>query len=395
MAGPLEGIKILSFGRMLSGPYTAMLLSDLGAEVIKVESPGSGDLARFSGPLIGDISSYFLSINRGKKSLTLDLKNKGAQATVFKLVKKADILLENFRPGVMDKLGLGYQAVCEQNPAIIYASLSGFGQNGHYAQKPAFDMIAQGMGGVVSITGEPGRPPVRVGYSIGDIGASLFTAVAILAALHERHRSGQGQWIDVAMLDSQVALCENACARYFASGEVPQPLGSRHPLFTPFQVFPTKDGYIVLIAFHDDKWQGFCKAAGKKEWVTDIRFCSNEARLENYDLYLHEMETVMQRKTTTQWLELFEAHGVMCGPVNTIAQVVNDPHILARDMIREVTHAGAGKLKVVGTPMKFSRTPCTIDKASPGLGEHTEEVLKNWLGLSQEQIKKLRELNII
>jgi CoA:oxalate CoA-transferase len=395
MPGPLEGIKVLSFGRMLSGPYATMLLGDLGAEVIKVEVPQTGDLARHSGPFIDKISSYFLSINRGKKSITLDLKKKAAKDIVFKLSKQVDILLENFRPGVMDKLGLGYKAISEQNPGIIYASLSGFGQTGPYANKPAFDMIAQGMGGVVSITGEPQRPPVRVGYSIGDMGASLFTAVAILAALHERQHSGKGQWIDVSMLDSQVALGENAFARYFASGEVPQPLGSRHPLFTPFQVFPTGNGHIVLIAFHDDKWEAFCNAADKMEWITDDRFKSNAARLKNYDAYLHEMNTILKTKTSEQWMELFEAHNIMHGPVNTIEQVVNDPHVRHRDMIREVNHASAGKLDVVGTPMKFSRTPCTIDKPSPELGEQTEDILRDELGLSEEEIEQLKESKVI
>jgi CoA:oxalate CoA-transferase len=380
---------------MLSGPYTTMLFSDLGAEVIKVEATGLGDLARFGEPFIDEISSYFLSINRGKKSITLDLKKDGAKDIVFRLAKHADILLENFRPGVMEALGLEYEAVCRHNPQIIYASLSGFGQTGPYAQKPAFDMIAQGMGGVVSITGEPGRPPARVGYSIGDMGASLFTAIAILAALHERKNSRKGQYIDVSMLDSQVALAENACARYLATQEIPQPMGSRHPLFTPFQVFPTKDGHIVLIAFHDDKWETFCKAAGRDTWISDERFQSNAARLENYEIYLQEMNAVMKSRTTAEWVEIFEANDIMYGPVNTIDQVVNNPHIRQRDMILEVSHPKAGELKVVGTPMKFSRTPCEIDTACPDLGEHTGEILADLLGLSVTEIQKLKAAKVI
>ena len=395
MPGPLEGIKVLSFGRMLSGPYAGMLLSDLGAEVIKIEAPKAGDSARLARPFIEGISSYFLSINRGKKSITLDLKKRRAKKILFELVKKVDIVLENFRPGVMERLGLGYEVIREHNPKIIYASISGFGQKGPYAQRPAFDMIAQGMGGVVSITGEPGRPPVRVGYSIGDIGASLFASTAILAALHERDRSGQGQWIDVSMVDAQVALCENACARYFATGEIPRPFGSRHPLFTPFQAFPTKDGYIVLIAQFDEDWKRFCKAAGKEGWTTDERFKSLEARLENYDQFMNEMDELMRSRMTKEWTQLFDANGVMCGPVNNIEQVVNDPHIQEREMIVELEHSRAGKLKVVGTPMKFSRTPCRIDKASPDLGEHTEEILTTWQGLSEDEIQNLRKSRII
>jgi len=395
MPGPLAGVKVLSFGRMLSGPYAAMLLSDLGAEVIKVEATGYGDPARFAEPFIEEISSYFLSINRGKKSITLDLKKEDGKDIVFKLVKQVDILIENFRPGVMDKLGMGYASICSRNPGIIYASLSGFGQTGPYALRPAFDMIAQGMGGVVSITGEPGRPPVRVGYSIGDMGASLFAAVAILAALHERKNSGKGQYIDVSMLDSQVALAENACARYFATRKIPKPAGSRHPLFTPFQVFQTNDGHIVLIAFHDDKWEAFCKAAGRDAWITDSRFKSNAARLENYDIFLQEMNAVMKSRTTKEWMEILEASDIMHGPVNTIDQVVKDPHIRQRDMILEVSHPKAAKLEVVGTPMKFSRTPCRIDTACPDLGEHTDEILTDLLGLSTEEIQKLRKTRVI
>ncbi len=395
MPGPLEGIKVLSFCRMLSGPYAGMLLSDLGAEVIKIEAPKAGDSARSAKPFIEGISSYFLSINRGKKSITLDLKKGRSKKILFELVKKVDIVLENFRPGVMERLGLGYEVIRKHNPKIIYASISGFGQKGPYAQRPAFDMIAQGMGGVVSITGEPGGPPVRVGYSIGDIGASLFASTAILAALHERDRSGQGQWIDVSMVDAQVALCENACARYLATGEIPRPFGSRHPLFTPFQVFPTKEGYIVLIAQFDEDWERFCKAAGKEGWTTDERFKSLEARLKNYDQFMDEMDELMRSRMTKEWMELFDAHGVMCGPVNNIEQVVNDPHIQEREMIVEVEHSRAGKLKVVGTPMKFSRTPCRIDKASPDLGEHTEEILSTWHGLSEGEIQSLRKSRTI
>jgi CoA:oxalate CoA-transferase len=311
------------------------------------------------------------------------------------MVQKVDIVLENFRPGVMQRLGLDYEALSGQNPGLVYASISGFGQSGPYAQRPAFDMIAQGMGGVVSITGEPGRDPVRVGYSIGDMGSSLFAVSAILAALHEKTISGKGQWVDVSMLDSQVALCENACARHFATGEVPQPQGSRHPLFTPFQAFATKDSHIVLIADGDQEWQKFCEAADRPQWLEDDRFASLGGRLKNYDYYLAEMNDLMLTRTTTEWLDVFEAHGIMCGPVNNIEQVLNDPHVQHREMVVEVAHERAGPLKVVGTPMKFSRTACDIKQASPDLGQHSESVLGDWLGYSKEQIEKLRRDKII
>ena len=395
MPGPLEGVKILSFCRALAGPYTSMLLADLGAEVIKLEERETGDMTRAVHPYIQGLSSYFLSVNRGKKSMTIDLRHEKAKPVVFELVKKVDILLENFRPGVMARLGFTYDATREHNPKIIYCSISGFGQYGLYSQRPAFDMIAQGMGGVVSITGEPGGTPVRVGYSIGDMGAALFASSAILAAMHERHVSGKGQYIDVSMLDSQVALCENACSRNFATGEIPQPMGSRHPLNTPFQVFPTQDGYMVLIAHRDKTWAEFCRAAGKAEWIEDPRFKTNEARLKNYTEYLELMNALMKTRTTAAWEALFANYDVMCAPVNNIKQVTRDPHVLGREMILDVEHTRLGKLKVVGTPMKFSRTPCRIEKASPDLGEHTHEVLTGLVGLSEKEIEELRESRVI
>lgn len=395
MAGPLAGIRVLSFCRMLAGPYASMLLSDLGAEVAKVEEPGTGDIARYAGPFVDQTSSYFLSVNRGKKSVTLNLKNPKAREVVFRMAQRTDVLLENFRPGVMERLGLGYEAVRAHNPGIIYASLSGFGQDGPYAQKPAFDMIAQGMGGVLSITGEPGRPPVRVGFSVGDIGASLFAVIAILAALNERSRSGLGQRIDVSMLDAQVALCENAFARYFATGEIPGPTGSRHPLFTPFQAFPTQDGYIVLIAQFEQDWRKFCRAAGKTEWIEDERFRSMEARLEHYGAFVEEMERLMKTRTTREWLDCLEPAGVMCGPVNNIAQVAADPHVRHRGMIVEVADSRGNQRRVVGTPMKFARTPCRIERASPDLGEHTDCILAEWAGLTPEEIEALRQEGVV
>ncbi len=395
MLGPLGDVKVLSFGRMLSGPYASMLLNDLGADVIKVEHPATGDISRTGAPFIKGISSYFLSINRGKRSITLDLKKGDAKGIIFELAKKVDILLENFRPGVMDRLGLGYETISKHNPRIIYASISGFGQKGPYTRRPAYDMVAQGMGGVVSITGEPGRSPVRVGYSIGDMGASLFAVTAILAALHERGKSGKGQWIDISMLDCQVALCENACARYLATQEIPGPTGSRHPLFTPFEVFPTSDSHIVLIAFTDDDWKKFCHAVGEEHGVSDERFMTNESRLENYQVFVDKMNALMRTRTTKEWTEVFDSQGIICGPVNSIDQVVNDPHIREREMIVDVNHPRAGKLRVVGTPMKFSRTPCKIEKACPELGEHTGEILTSWLGLSGEKIERLRKSRTI
>ncbi len=394
MAGPLTGIKVLSFGRVLAGPFAAMMLADLGADVIKIEDRKKGDMARNNGPFIEDISSYFLSVNRGKKSMTMDLRHEKAKEIIKKLIQKMDILVENFRPGIMKKMGLEYTAVKKLNPHIIYLSISGFGQHGPYSHKPAFDMVAQGMGGAVSITGEPNRPPVRVGYSIGDMGAALFAVSATLAALYERERSGEGQHIDVAMLDSQVALCENACARYFATGEVPEPIGSRHPIITPFQVFPTQTDEMVVIAFGHGEWEKLCSVIGREDLIADERFKTVADRTENHALLEPILCEVFQTRPRNEWLSIFERAGLISSPVNNIEQVVKDPHVRARETIIEVEHPRLGRLDLVGTPMKFSRTPCQIKKAAPDLGEHTEEILTE-LDFSKDEIEDLKKMEAI
>ncbi|MBI4773799.1 MAG: CoA transferase [Deltaproteobacteria bacterium] len=395
MAGPLTGVKVLSFGRVLAGPYAAMLMADLGAEVFKIEDREKGDMARNNGPFIKDVSSYFLSVNRGKKSVGLNMRHDKAQKLLLKLIGTIDILVENFRPGVMKKMGLDYDSLKELNPGLVYVSISGFGQYGPYAQKPAFDMIAQGMGGTVSITGEADRPPVRVGYSIGDIGAALYAVTAAMAALYEREKTGLGQQVDVAMLDCQVALCENACARYFATGEVPRPLGSRHPIVTPFQVFPTKTDDMVVITFRDEEWRNLCRVIGREEWIEDERFNTSANRTEHHAELEPLLVEIFKQKTRDEWLNLLEQQGIVVSPVNNIQQAVSDPHVLEREMILAVDHSRLGKVNVVGTPMKFSRTPCRIEKASPDLGEHTAEFLEEWLGLSPEEIDSLRVEKVI
>lgn len=391
MAGPLESLTVLSFGRVLSGPYAAMLMADMGAEVIKIENPAHGDLSRNNGPYIDDLSSYFLSINRGKKSFTLNLRHQKAKGLIKNLVQKVDILLENFRPGTMQKMGFDYDTVKELNPRLIYVSISGFGQYGEYYQKPAYDLIAQAMGGTVSITGEPGRPGVRVGYSIGDLGAALYAATATMAALYEREKSGMGQHIDIAMLDSQVALCENAFARFFATGKTPQPTGSKHPLVVPFQIFPTKTDDMVIVNFKNDDWASLCQAIDRKDWIEDKRFETMKNRIDNYAKLEPMLTDIFRQKSRDEWLAIFERAGVIASSVNNIKQVVADPHVNSREMIIEVDHKRLGSLKAVGTPMKFSRTPCNIKKASPDLGEHTHEILKERLSLSLEDIAKLKE----
>lgn len=389
MGGPLEGLRVLDLSWILSGPFATMVLADLGAEVIKVERPQVGDIARGTGPFIDGESSYFLSINRGKKSVALDLNTPKGKEVFLKLAAKVDVLVENFSPGTMKKLGLDYETVSQYNPRIIYASISGFGQTGPYAQRPALDVIVQGMGGIMSITGEPGNPPIRPGVSLGDIAASLFTVVGILAALHERNMSGKGQMVDIAMLDCQVALLENAFARFFATGDVPRPLGTRHPVSTPFQAFGTRDGYITVALVGESQWALFCSALDRVDLIDDERFQTGWSRTQHYDELEPILNEAMAKKTTGEWLEQLSALGVPCGPINGIDQVARDPQVISRQMIVEVSHPTIGKAKVVNTPIKLSRTPASVERACPHLGEHTREILSSLLGMTEDAIEDL------
>jgi CoA:oxalate CoA-transferase len=391
MPGPLEGVRVLDMTWALAGPFCTMLLADLGAEVVKVENPEGGDPSRKNFPFVKEVSSYFLSVNRGKKSVTVNLQHPKGKEIVLNLAKKSDILVENFRPGVMDRLGLGYAAMREVNPGIIYAACSGFGQTGPYSHRPAYDVIVQGMGGTLSITGEEGGPPVRVGFSIGDLGGGIFTALGILSALHEREKSGRGQMIDVSMLDCQMAFLENAFTRFFATGEIPERIGTRHPVLTPFQALPTKDGHMVVAAARQDWWEKFCQLINRPDLIADERFKTNPARTKNHQQLEGILSGITTTRTTAEWVADMEKLDVACGPVNSIPRVAGDPHTLAREMITQVVHTEAGMLKVVNSPIKLSRTPVKLAKASPQLGEHTEQIFVNLLELSKEDLVKLRE----
>ncbi|OGO37036.1 MAG: carnitine dehydratase [Chloroflexi bacterium RBG_16_57_8] len=397
MPGPLTGIRVLDLSQLLLGPFATMLLCDMGAEVIKVERAEVGDVARGSGPVVRGVSTYFLSLNRGKKSVTIDLAGERGKEVFLGLVKKADILVENFTPGTMERLGLGYETLKQANPRLIYAAGSGFGQTGPYAQKPAFDITVQAMGGIMSITGEEGGPPVRPGVSYGDISAGLFLCIAILAALQERNTNGEGQLIDISMLDSQITVEENAFSRYLNVGEIPQALGTRHPAFTPFQIFQTADGYVALALKGglEDQWPLFCALIGRVDFIDDLRFRDGFSRTEHYQGLEPVMSGAFRAKTTAEWLKELETAGIPCGPVNNIAQAASDPQVAARDMIVEVEQPGAGTFKVVNSPFKFSRTPTHADGHAPALGEHTEDVLSSLLGLSNEGIRKLKEAHAI
>lgn len=397
MTGPLEGIRILDLTQVLFGPFATMLLSDLGAEVIKIERPEVGDIARGNGPVVRGLSTYFLSLNRGKKSVTLNLATEQGVEVFLRLTKSADVLVENFTPTTMEKLGLSYERVREYNPKIIYVAGSGFGQYGPYAKKPAFDIIVQAMGGIMSITGEEGSPPVRPGVSYGDIAAGLFLCTATLAALQERHMSGEGQFVDISMLDCQVTVQENAFVRYLNTGDIPHALGTRHPVITPFQTFPTRDGFIAIALRGGikDQWPLFCAAIDRVDIIDDPRFKDGWLRTQNYEALEPILTNAMKTRTSREWVEELEPAGIPCGPVNTIDQVASDPQIAARDMIINVQHPKAGGFKVVNTPFKFSRTPCRAERASPDLGEHTQDVLSQLLGMTNEEISTLKSLGVI
>jgi CoA:oxalate CoA-transferase len=385
---PLEGIRVLDLSRVLAGPYCTMILADMGAEIIKIERPGEGDDSRAFSPFIGEESAYFMSINRGKKSITLDFKNSLDMEIFWELVKKSDIIVENFRPGVMEKLCMGYDEIKKVNPRIIYAGISGFGHTGPYSGRAAYDMLAQAMSGLMSITGEEGRPPVRVGTSVGDITAALFGTIGIMMALHVRSSSGEGQKVDVSMLDSQVAILENAIARYEVTGKVPGPLGTRHPAIAPFQGFPTKDYYVIIPCGNDILWGKLCDALGMEKYKEDPRFKTNKDRVENVDELERIISEITKTKNTDEWVELMDLIGHPVGVINTIEQVVNDPQVLARNMIVEVEHPIAGKMRVAGNPIKLSKTPGNIEKPAPLLGEHTGRILQELLGWNEDKTKE-------
>ncbi len=397
MSGPLEGIRVLDLTWVLAGPFASMILCDLGAEVIKVERPPLGDVARYVGPFVDGESAYFFSINRGKKSISLDLKTERGKELFLRLAETADVVMENFTPDTMDKLGLGYDVLRQRNPRLIYAATSGFGQTGPDRLRPALDIVVQGMGGVMSITGEPDGPPVRPGFSLGDIAAGLYSAIGVVAALHEREKSGWGQMLDISMLDCQVAILENAFVRYFATGEIPKPTGTRHPSATPFQAFPTRDGWLVLALSWgvENQWELLCATIGRLDLIDDPRFDAPALRTEHHAELEPILNEVLRRKTTAEWLQEFDAIGLPCGPLNDIAQAAEHPQVLARQMLVEVEHPRIGSLKVPDTPVKLSRTAGGIKGPPPALGQHTYEVLSTLLGLSAQELEELKAAGII
>ena len=391
MPGPLDGIRVLDFTWALAGPYGSMILTDLGAETIKIEPAGIDWQRRGPGPYVDGISTYFFSVNRGKKSLALDLKTPQAVEIVRDLARTVDVLTENFSPGTMTRLGLGYDALSELNPRLIYASTSGFGHTGPYSSRGAVDVIVQGISGLMSITGHPGGPPARAGYSIGDMAGGMYTAIGVLAALHEREQSGKGQHVDVAMLDSQVALLENAVVRAANTAESPGPIGTRHPLVTPFQAFPTADGHLVLAGVKD--WQLFCAKIDRLDLFDDPRFETNALRTQHHAELEPLLEDAFRKQTTAEWERALEGVCIVA-PLNDIPAMLADPQVAARQMVAELPTAAGGALKVSSTPVKMSRTPAQVNRGASQPAQHTREILRS-TGRTDAQIDALAAAGVI
>ncbi|WP_428662170.1 CaiB/BaiF CoA transferase family protein [Reyranella sp.] len=375
-SGPLSGITVIDLSRILAGPYCTFLMAEMGARVIKVEPPKGGDDARAYGPFVNGKSTYFASINRGKESIALDLKNDEHRAIFEKLLEKADVVVENFRPGTMEKLGYGWETLHPKYPKLIYASASGFGHTGPNSKDPAYDMVMQGMGGIMSITGNEGQPPSRVGMSIGDIGAGLYTAVAVNAALVHRTKTGESTKVDIAMFDCQLALLENAIMRYTVEGEIPGPLGARHPTITPFQAFKTADGAIIIAAGNDSLFVKMCGALGLEGLASSPDYKSNALRQKHHKQLELAIESVLKGRPTAYWIEVVSKGGVPCGPINNIEQAIAHPQVAARNMLVEVPDGSGGTLKLAGNPLKMSAfADPTTRRAAPDLDADRAAIL--------------------
>ncbi|HEV2112199.1 MAG TPA: CaiB/BaiF CoA-transferase family protein [Gammaproteobacteria bacterium] len=383
---PLTGTLILDLTRVLAGPFCTLVLADLGARVIKIERPDTGDDARSIGPFVAGQSAYFFSVNRNKESIALDLEHAPDRHVFEMLLNRADVLIENFRPGVMEKLGYGWPVLSDRFPRLIFASISGFGQTGPYSQRPAYDMVVQAMGGIMSVTGHPGNPPTRVGSSIGDLAAGLYGAVAIESALLQRQKTGKGERIDIAMLDCQVALLENAIAQYESTGELPRPIGSRHPSITPFDVFRAADGWLVIAVGNDALFRKLCGLLGMPEIVADRRFLDMESRCKHHDALKQLIEQRLGASPCTYWRELLIKSGIPTGPYNTIEDVIGDPHLKARNMLLKLPITDDRSLTVAGNPIKLgARVAADEQRLPPSLDEHRTAILAE-LGLTSSAV---------
>jgi CoA:oxalate CoA-transferase len=388
MKSPLEGLVILDMTRFLSGPFCTMLLGDMGARVIKIEPPEVGDDTRAWAPFIGGQGSYYLSTNRNKKSLCVDTRKEKGNEVLRRMVKKADVFVENFKPGLMDRLGLDFKTLIDLNPKLIYCSISGFGQTGPYRDRPGYDQILQGMSGLMSITGTEESGPVRVGLAIGDIITALFATYGILSALYARERTGKGQWVTTSILEATVGILTMQAGKYFATGQPPGPAGNHHPVISPYGVYQTKDKPMNIAVGTETMWKNFCHVIGRPELEKDERFQKNNDRVKNRPELNPLIEKALSRKTQNEWVDALNAAGIPCGPIYTIDQVFKDPQVLHQKMLLEVEHPKAGKIAMTGLPVQLSETPPQVILPPPLLGEHTGEVLQKF-GFSREEVRHL------
>jgi len=389
----LEGLRVLDVTQYMAGPFCAMLLADLGADVVKIEPP-SGDSTRQMPPTVGTDSPAFNAVNRGKRSLMLNLKSAEGRDVLKRLAQSSDILIENYRPAAMKALGLDYKALAAVNPRLIYASVSGYGHTGPYRDKGGFDIIAQGISGLMSITGEPGRPPAKAGVPLTDLGAGLFTLVGILAAVHCRTQIGIGQHVDTSLVEAGIALSIWEATEYFSSGGIPAPLGSAHRMNAPYQAIRCADGYITIGANNDRLFRRLCESLGRPEWADEPDFADNPSRVRNRAALAARIEEITARQPCRHWLALLDENDIPCGPINNYAEVFADPQVIAREMVVEIDHPVLGHLKTLGSPIKLSATPPNPHRRAPLLGEHTDEVLRQ-AGYSAVEIQALRQAGAI
>jgi len=407
MAGPLSHIRVLDLSRVLAGPWSGQTLADLGAEVIKIERPRIGDdTRRWGPPFLSDSdgnptsdAAYFLSANRGKKSVTIDFTKPEGRDLIYRLASKSDIVLENFKVGNLARYHLDYESIKKINPKIIYCSITGFGQNGPYSHRAGYDFLIQAMGGLMSVTGasdeKPGGEPMKVGVAIVDIFTGMYASTAVLAALTHREQTGEGQHIDLALFDVQVATLANQAMNYLISGNSPGRLGNAHPNIVPYQAFSTSDGHIIVAVGNDEQFRRLCYVADRPELSTDPRFITNSSRVNNRDMLIPLLENVLKERTSHEWIQILNDSKIPCGPINNLQEVFNDPQTLARQMRVELQHPLAGTIPLVGNPMKFSATPVVYDRAPPILGDSNTDVLKGLLGLDEIAYSKLQEASII
>ena len=392
---PLTGIRVLDLTQMMAGPFCTMLLADMGADVVKIEKPDGGDDTRRAGPpFIGDDSAAFLGINRNKRGMVVDLKSEGGASVLRRMMADADVLVQNMRPGAMNRMGLGYDDVRALYPSLIYCSISGYGSTGPYKDKPGFDLMAQGASGVMSITGYPGGPPVRIGVPIADLNAGMFAANGVLAAYISRLKTGRGQHVDVSLLESSIAYTIWESSIYFATGRAPGPVGTGSPILAPYQAFATSDGHIVVGGANQANWQRLCRAIGREELLDDSRFTTNVERMANLESLAGTIQETLELRSSGHWLGVLEKAGVPCGPINNLADVYADPHVASRDMLVELQHPVAGAIGNIGVPTKLSETPGAVRTPAPTLGQHTDEVLAEH-GYSPGEVAGFREAGVV